>query len=342
MPIQTKPSTSSSKDERNQKSIEKLIIKAVSTINDALVIAIRPRPKTITSFIKGSESSPFYKRLFLKHDDICGAMKNITTDEVTAVIEYLVVQGQLIRQGSDLHVNQTISQIRHELDRIFENRDNAKAFNETELLSLCDWNGTHKKAEPVQSIMTNDGYLFHCDSLEEVSILKKLSKKMFYKHMRGQSFSIPYTRNTKKKRLYFPDIVMLTHDDRIAIIEVKQTRMMSYFEYILKYEAMKQYCIEKGYIYTMCDRTFTTFESLKTLKISASLKRQFEEILMTQGYFNNASFKTMSKTMNTKQKHHLQLHLTALVIQNNLKNKAKYGFDIKHNETLDQLNHLKA
>ena len=43
-------------------------IKAIEKYNDS---AFRPRIKTITSFLKGAEKSPFYS-YFIKHKDICG------------------------------------------------------------------------------------------------------------------------------------------------------------------------------------------------------------------------------------------------------------------------------
>ena len=51
--------------------IDTLILKAISAIEEHNDSAFRPRVKTIVSFLKGAESSPFYP-YFIEHKDICG------------------------------------------------------------------------------------------------------------------------------------------------------------------------------------------------------------------------------------------------------------------------------
>ena len=51
--------------------LDTLILKAIKAIEEHNDSTFKPRIKTITSFLKGTEKSPFYS-YFIEHKDICG------------------------------------------------------------------------------------------------------------------------------------------------------------------------------------------------------------------------------------------------------------------------------
>ena len=90
-----------------------------------------------------------------------------------------------------------------------------------------------------KSIKLNDGYIYEADSQQEISTLKKLMSHDSFKRLRGQCISIPY-RYAGKDRNYFPDFIMLTHTNKIVIMEVKEVAQMCTKQNIKKYENTKR------------------------------------------------------------------------------------------------------
>ena len=93
----------------------------------------------------------------------------------------------------------------------------------------------------------------------------------------GQALSICYSTYFTKHNDYFPDIVILTTDNRIGIIEVKPTIAMSYHLNIEKYMALRQYCEENGFMYMMVDpdSNYTTFEEFRNDEVPDNIKKLF-------------------------------------------------------------------
>lgn len=158
----------------------------------------------------------------------------------------------------------------------FENVENAKVFTHHSFNSLADWtigtsfNGTH-------IYKTSSGNYIFCDSKSEVKMLEYLERNNLVLDIGGQMLDIKYDSPFREKITYYPDIVTLTSDNRIAIIEVKPITAMSCHRNIEKYKALSKYCKENGFIYAMIDpdEDFMTFEELKNIDICECIEYMF-------------------------------------------------------------------
>lgn len=308
--------------------LDSLVLKAIKCIDDSMLKSIRPRAHTITSFLKGSVKSPFYY-FYQRHQDVCGKYPDILVKNVDQSLQRLIKQQKAYLEGKDYVIKQEEYAIKHELDHIFMNREHAKTFFADDLINLTDWNNPVQGTNTIKVVETSDGYKLPCNSREEVSVINKLSKKGFYIVLRGQALNIPYFCNGKKPKKYYPDLVMLTHDHKIAIIEVKQTKMMSYFENIVKYEALKKFCEENGFIYTMCDRDFITFEDIKKRKVTDKVKNLFYKHFNKYQVFNKNIYNEMIQKLNNSEKKRIYLDLVSIIIKDQLKNEDRYFIELK-------------
>ena len=67
--------------------IDNLVFSAIKAIESHNNDNFKPRDKTIASFLKGAQTSPFYS-YYVAHPDICGSIK-LTSDEVNLVCKRL-------------------------------------------------------------------------------------------------------------------------------------------------------------------------------------------------------------------------------------------------------------
>ena len=112
-----------------------------------------------------------------------------------------------------------------------------------------------------------------CDSKSEVKLLEYLKEHDLVLDIAGQALRIPYATSFSKSKDYYPDIIVLTNDYHIAIIEVKASTAMDQHMNIEKYEALDDYCYQHGYEYMMIDpdNSFLTFEDLKSMPVNPDL-----------------------------------------------------------------------
>ena len=89
----------------------------------------------------------------------------------------------------------------------------------------------------------------------------------------GQSLCIKYDSAFLNGKDYYPDIVFLTKDHHIAIIEVKASSAMDQHMNMEKCEALEDYCDRYGYEYMMVDpdNSFMTFEELRDMPVNSDL-----------------------------------------------------------------------
>jgi len=105
------------------------------------------------------------------------------------------------------------------------------------------------------------------DSLEyesgiEMKVLGKLASCPEVNDIKAQSLKIQYFFESKEGG-YYPDFVVLFSDGRIAIIEVKIVLDMVTSKTLVKYDALKSFCEDKGFGYAMLNDRGDTLEKLK-------------------------------------------------------------------------------
>ena len=159
-----------------------------------------------------------------------------------------------------------------------QNKENALIFSNEDFLSLEDWEDVCQSCTNTRKYLYESkfGRLIVCDSEHERTMIAYLEENNLVKNLAGQKLSIRYNRS----RNYYPDIVALTKDDHIAIIEVKAFNSMSNCKNITKYNALKDYCIKKGYEYMMIDpeKGFLSFEEIKNMSVDSFIVRKFMEV----------------------------------------------------------------
>lgn len=306
--------------------IKQDIVSAIKLINESSNGNIKARPKTIQSFLKGKTKSPYYRSVFKLHPSICGSQPNVYLQTLKKELRLLVESQNLIKDVNDYQLPNKKNVI--SLDFLQSNSRLVTISNE-EFLQLTDWNIGHN-VTPKTNVKTLDGWNFPADSKEEVSIIKKLNKMQAYSVLRGQSYEIPYTtKDAKKAKKYYPDIVMLTKEHHVAIIEVKPLELMCNYYSLEKYKALKEYAKQNGYLYVMCDRNFKTIENLVSKRIPHKIQKYFYDILEKENCFKDSHFKEFTEGLSTKRKKVIHRDFCSLVIQERLINKSKWGFDIK-------------
>ena len=160
----------------------------------------------------------------------------------------------------------------------FQNKDAAKRCSSDDFNNLADWScGKSPSNKPIKKIKTKCGNIIECDSSSEIRMLEYLERSEVVSAVGGQALTIDYPTCFTAHNKYSPDIVILTTDNRIGIIEVKSTKAMSYHLNIEKYNALQKYCEENGFMFMMVDpdSDYMTFEELKNKSVPDSIKKIF-------------------------------------------------------------------
>ena len=115
--------------------------------------------------------------------------------------------------------------------------------------------------------VTNTGNVIECDSKSEVKMLEYLEDNDLVLAIGGQNLTIKYSSAFRKNLEYHPDIIALTNEGHIAIIEVKSITSMDYHLNLEKYDALEMYCEDNGFEYMMIDpaNEFMTLDELEDL-----------------------------------------------------------------------------
>ena len=162
------------------------------------------------------------------------------------------------------------------------NKENAKPFSLSEFEKIASWQHgkTHTKNAPVKQYKTHSGAVIDCDSKSELKMLSYLEENDLVLRLGGQSLRIDYETPFTKHSEYYPDIVALTKDNHIAVIEVKPATAMDYHKNMEKYHALEVYCLERGYMYMMIDpdEGYITYEELREMPVSEGLFAEFSKL----------------------------------------------------------------
>lgn len=123
-------------------------------------------------------------------------------------------------------------------------------------------------------LIKTTGYLEEYESGLEKKILSLLDGDDHIISIKTQSVCLEYYY-WGKDRYYFPDIVFLSANGHIGIIEVKDTISMFKAKTNKKYEALQQYCIQNGFFYAMLNDR----DDVETLR-NASINEELEGYLL--------------------------------------------------------------
>ena len=159
-----------------------------------------------------------------------------------------------------------------------QNRKGAKKFTQKDFDELAAWDESEAYIDK-EDYVTNSGKIIECDSPEEVMLLEYLEENGLVKDVGGQALRIKYDTAFRVGCNYQPDIVALTHDNHIAVFEVKPLIAMSNHTNIEKYRFLAKYCEERGFMYVMLDPNmeYTSFEELRDMEVCRELLEMFEE-----------------------------------------------------------------
>ncbi len=223
-----------------------------------------------------------------------------------------------------------------------KNRNRAKKFTLTEFNDLADWTYCDSFNEDGYIYILPNGNKIECDSKSEVTLLDYLTKHKIAQAIGGQNLLIEYESAFRSGLSYYPDIVILTKDNHIAVIEVKPVTAMSNHRNMEKYEALKEYCEENQYEYMMIDpdHDYMTYDDLLKLRIPSSITERINSYL--DGILGGRNSCLLEKDdvnflydefSDEYKKGEFELYLHALVIQNGWYNKFTHGFMVYQRPT---------
>lgn len=216
-----------------------------------------------------------------------------------------------------------------------QNRQNAKLFAEKEFDSITA-NKYKSSFWGSYQYRTKAGNIIECDSKGERALLEYLEQNDLVKKISNRVPKILYDSAFRSSLDYFPDVMVLTRDNHIAIIEVKPAAAMSYHKNMEKYWALAKYCEDHGYMYAMLDPTegYITYEEIREMPVCTDLLNLFQ-IYNEFPLEDNEQFRVLDdKTIQswydsigsgyTKKDFYLQVH--SLIIYYEWYNVYKHGF----------------
>lgn len=312
--------------------IKEKVLLAVEIINEqGMKQGVLPRPMTVRSFLHGAGTKSPNHIFYRQFQELYGIYPKINKEEIISVLNQLIEEKKLKLNGK----NYTIYTEQKNSDGIsayLMNSENARTVSDEEFYTLADWDNIPSKPDSITSIpiKMNDDYTYMADSKEEEAFVKRIKNKRYYKDLRGQSFFIEYKVKNRVKK-YFPDIVLLTPDNKIAIIEIKQLEMMSNKKVICKYLALKEFAEANGYMYAMLDQKFKSFEYMKQYNFSKNIEKKMIELYRENKGFGAEQMNTLLKGKSVTQKKVYRRMFAAMIIQRRYTNSASvpYGFEIK-------------
>ena len=218
-----------------------------------------------------------------------------------------------------------------------KNRQRARKYSSDDFEDLADWTYCTSFNEDGYIYTLPNGNKIECDSKSEIKLLNYLTSKKLALAIGAQELCIKYRTAYRKNVDYFPDLIILTKDEHIAIIEVKPITAMSYHLNVEKYSALQDYCEERGYEYMMVDpdSDYMTFEDLQKMRIPKEIVNSVEWYLRKLlGRTDDCLLEKEDIPILYEQfsddykKGEFELYLHALIIQKGWYNRFKHGFKV--------------
>ena len=216
------------------------------------------------------------------------------------------------------------------------NAFNAREYSEKDFDELANWEEGYSLSGNGKGVPVSfpNGDKVYTDSTYEIEFLNYLKRKKLALRYGGQALRISYSSAFKEKKNYNPDIIILTPNHHIAIIEIKPVTAMSQHSNVEKYRALAEYCKSKGFEYMMVDpeKDYMTFEELSELPVLPDLIPYFRYANKNPDkyrYFDSEKVELWYKKYGkgfSKDDFELQIH--SLIVFYGWYNKFKNGFEV--------------
>ncbi len=142
-------------------------------------------------------------------------------------------------------------------------------------------------------LIKTTGDLEEYESALESKILSLLDEDDHIVSIKTQSVCLEYYY-WGKDRYYFPDIVFLSANGHIGIIEVKDSISMFKAKTYKKYEALEGYCEKNGFFYAMLNDRYD-FETLRTAEKNLDLEEYILRLFKVKKSISWASIRDTCK-----------------------------------------------
>lgn len=312
-------------------------IRVIENIEKIYKIGIKAYPKTIYSFILKYKTSHFYNyfkesRDFKKQDKHRITKKGINIGLNSLVKENKIKKVSLNDKTSYYVMKDTnICFLYDGVLKQFSNFEGAKEYSNEDFERLANWDDSIDKSlkESIKGNLKYKTRKLPFASKSEEKMINYLIKSKLIDNVGVQNLLLHYDSNYSKNKDYYPDIAILTKDNHIGIIEVKNTNHMTYHLNINKYNALKEYCLQNGYLYMMIDpdNKYLTFEELKTKNINNEVRilvdNWIEENKDTKNCFTRKDVDQWYKEFfeNKMSKKSFETQILSLIIQYGLYNR---------------------
>ena len=185
------------------------------------------------------------------------------------------------------------------------------------------------------SYKNNNGVIKLSKSEDEVQYESYLEKEMlikfdsceFIKFIKTQSIEIEYSYKEKNYK-YYPDFQLLTYDNQLIIVEIKNMYDICDSLNIAKYNALKEFCDSNGFGYLMVDDKGNSLEKISKIKINEIKTKSFIKLLKYKGKLNYRDFKSFKKLYKLTMKEMAKI----LLDNDEIEMRTRPYFYIKYNE----------
>ena len=158
------------------------------------------------------------------------------------------------------------------------------------------------KHHKVIKVVLKGGFIFNAYSEEERAFLRKLEKEKDIAVIRGGNYGITVSSNDEVLYTYYPDIYIQTTDGKIGFIEVKPLYDMADKDVLDKWDMLKQYCRNNGFMCFIGNRVFSSYNELRNKKIPQSLIEAVRREVRTTGEFNYGDYNMYKSSVKTKRR----------------------------------------
>ena len=197
------------------------------------------------------------------------------------------------------------------ISHIFEGTGRRCSKEEFESLNSLD-------AAPNGSIVliSDDDFPLMLNGMPEVTLAKLFAQSGVVRSIRGQNFILPYRKGWAKNfSPYYPDFILHLKDGRIVFVELKSILGMCQDETICKYIYLKDFCNKHGYLASMIDVEYLTFEEYLWPIPEDEITKTFHKIMNEQGGFNNVQLEALLKAHPKKDAINIRRTVSSLVLQ---------------------------
>jgi hypothetical protein len=179
-------------------------------------------------------------------------------------------------------------------------------------LKFADWdNYNPPKNKPFVEI---DDFKLPFYSKDEKIVYDHIAKHNLAKCIRGQALRIPIP---KTKRFFYPDLVYLNKDNEVVIIEVKSKANMSTHDELVKYNALRLFCLKNQCHYAMLDKNYTSIQSFCKMNYNKKLETVIIKHLKKYGLLDSqAVTQIREKYFSHIKRKVLDKMVTAIIIKN--------------------------